>query len=148
MPKEDNPYPLECSFCHRIIDDGEPYLPFHTEDICSECFIELIPKIYGMAGFGDGGFIHLLFEACLLSKHNRKKRFPILQYKTILKTLLHKYKFQCVHCGSQKALTIDHKKPVSKGGADDISNLQILCKSCNSKKGAKWNEKAKERNSQ
>jgi 5-methylcytosine-specific restriction endonuclease McrA len=57
--------------------------------------------------------------------------------------LLFKYKFKCVKCGEKEEskLTIDHIHPYSKGGPDDYSNLQILCKSCNSKKGTKANEK-------
>ena len=41
----------------------------------------------------------------------------------------------CRNCGSILALTIDHIIPMSKGGRDDLSNLQCLCKSCNSSKG-------------
>lgn len=43
----------------------------------------------------------------------------------------------CVHCGTSERLTVDHIWPVSKGGADDLDNLQTLCHSCNSKKGAR-----------
>ena len=35
-------------------------------------------------------------------------------------------------------LQIDHIKPVSKGGTDDMSNLQALCEKCNKEKGNKW----------
>jgi hypothetical protein len=45
--------------------------------------------------------------------------------------------YTCVKCGKSPArnhdieLEIDHIKPVSKGGVNDIENLQTLCKYCN-----------------
>lgn len=45
--------------------------------------------------------------------------------------------WQCVYCGSKDNLQIDHIIPVSKGGATVLGNLETLCESCNSEKGAK-----------
>jgi hypothetical protein len=44
---------------------------------------------------------------------------------------------RCLHCGSVDDLTLDHIHPYSMGGADALDNLQTLCRSCNSKKGAR-----------
>jgi hypothetical protein len=43
----------------------------------------------------------------------------------------------CVECGSTADLTVDHKQPRARGGGNDPSNLQTLCRSCNSRKGTK-----------
>ncbi|GAB4343970.1 MAG: HNH endonuclease [Flammeovirgaceae bacterium] len=42
---------------------------------------------------------------------------------------------QCVYCGSNEDLTLDHVLPRSRGGTSTWSNLVTACRSCNSKKG-------------
>lgn len=45
--------------------------------------------------------------------------------------------YQCVECESPDELTLDHIWPYSKGGEDTLENLRVLCRSCNSAKGAR-----------
>lgn len=44
---------------------------------------------------------------------------------------------KCDKTGPRNEFHIDHIHPVSKGGSNDISNLQVLCVKCNLSKGAK-----------
>lgn len=48
-----------------------------------------------------------------------------------------KYNYRCAFCGEQKPLTKDHIIPLSKGGTNYITNIQPLCRNCNSKKNNK-----------
>jgi hypothetical protein len=43
--------------------------------------------------------------------------------------------FRCKKCRATTNLTIDHILPRSAGGSGKVENLQVLCVSCNSKKG-------------
>lgn len=45
--------------------------------------------------------------------------------------------FTCRHCGARRDLSVDHIVPESRGGAMALDNLQTLCRSCNSRKGAR-----------
>ncbi len=45
--------------------------------------------------------------------------------------------FTCQHCGARRYLSVDHIWPESKGGRLELGNVQTLCRSCNSRKGAR-----------
>lgn len=42
--------------------------------------------------------------------------------------------YECVYCGSNKHLTLDHVVPQSKGGRDSWDNLVTACRTCNAEK--------------
>lgn len=43
----------------------------------------------------------------------------------------------CTACGDTNDLTVDHIKPLAQGGTNHPSNLVVLCRACNSRKGAR-----------
>jgi len=51
--------------------------------------------------------------------------------------LVRSHGHKCARCRKSRKLTVDHIVPLSKGGSNWISNIQPLCKSCNSAKGAR-----------
>jgi 5-methylcytosine-specific restriction endonuclease McrA len=44
---------------------------------------------------------------------------------------------RCRYCGSQEWLEYDHIVPVARGGPSTVRNVQLVCQSCNRKKGAR-----------
>lgn len=50
---------------------------------------------------------------------------------------------RCVYCEAQADLSLDHLRPVSKGGSNESSNLVTACMPCNRERGTKpWREYA------
>lgn len=43
--------------------------------------------------------------------------------------------YRCRNCSAEHDLTVDHIHPRSKGGTNNLDNLQTLCARCNSAKG-------------
>ena len=105
---------------------------------------DLIRIIWGWGDGGGGGLLELLAkEIGEMTAYDQARARPKPSYvKAVIPASLRTQVFErdayrCVHCGAHKSLTCDHIHPESKGGATTLDNLQTLCKSCNSKKGAK-----------
>ena len=45
--------------------------------------------------------------------------------------------YKCVTCGTSDHLTLDHRIPRSRGGTNELENLQTMCFPCNNRKGNK-----------
>jgi len=69
----------------------------------------------------------------------RRSRFQQMRQERIL-ALIKRDGLVCAKCSTAENLTVDHIIPISKGGTDDLDNLRLLCRSCNSKKGDRTDE--------
>lgn len=50
---------------------------------------------------------------------------------------------KCVYCKTpfhSAAYELDHKTPISRGGSNDLENIQLVCATCNMRKGAKTHQ--------
>lgn len=71
-------------------------------------------------------------------EHNRRARIANATgtfTETEWLVVCDRFDFRCPACGLAVKLTQDHIIPLTKGGSNDISNIQPLCDSCNKKKG-------------
>jgi 5-methylcytosine-specific restriction endonuclease McrA len=62
----------------------------------------------------------------------RRERVPV----EIRRAVFERDGGRCVDCGSGFDIQFDHVIPFSMGGAATVENLQLLCVSCNQRKGA------------
>jgi hypothetical protein len=76
-------------------------------------------------------------EYCSEGEYKRKLKEWERKGKS-LKAMLFRYiESRCEECGRTEDLTADHIVPLRRSGANTFHNLRILCRSCNSRKGAK-----------
>jgi len=70
----------------------------------------------------------ILYSLNCLSSGSAKKQFR--------NSIRYSFGGLCAYCREQRATTLDHLRPKSKGGSNLRSNLVPACKSCNHAKGS------------
>ena len=103
----------------------------HLDDI-----IQLLNRVldYFNNKLNCNGFVYNLFIVCKISKYSSKRRRTKIP-RGLRHEVFKRDNYTCVECGARKedgaTLHVDHKIPVSKGGTDELDNLQTLCSDCN-----------------
>ena len=81
--------------------------------------------------------------ACLRATAAQRNRQPHRQahrtprHKRLRERVFLRDNYQCVQCGATSDLTLDYLRPLQHGGTQDEANARCLCRSCNSRRGAK-----------
>lgn len=71
-----------------------------------------------------------------------KKNGSTTQWRRIRQTVINRDGC-CQLCGTEDNLSVDHIVPRSLGGTDNLDNLEVLCSSCNSRKGGRFFDSAR-----
>ena len=119
-----------CGMCPTSDID---YLDTHDE-LIAEPFISLIRFLKGYENTCKNYYIYD-FHVELLPNKIKSKRRKTNVPRGLRHEVFKRDNYACVECGASKeegtVLHIDHIIPVSKGGSDELSNLQTLCADCN-----------------
>jgi hypothetical protein len=80
------------------------------------------------------GFHHF-FDDTYANKRKIGSRY--ISNKKIREKVFNIHGEKCLCCGCYSNISLDHIQSIRNGGKNEIENLQPLCRSCNSSKGAK-----------
>lgn len=111
-----------------------------------EVLCNLIKHYPWLWNYGDGygghvkAVIEQAFDGFGFSRYEPEpkkasNRRPISKQKLI--AVMQKSGSVCSACGFGDDLHVDHILPLSRGGTNDLDNLQMLCSRCNLSKGTK-----------
>lgn len=78
----------------------------------------------------------------LMLRISELRRFQRFNSRRVIPTAIRQAVFDrdgnvCQECAATETLSLDHIHPWSMHGPDTVENLRVLCRSCNSRKGAK-----------
>lgn len=112
----------------------------HKDDICKDCNAFIKSEGYKLSSTKDSDIEAMILGIVGNMRVDPKRLFTADDKKELLSRLTpddHGL-YECDECHQHFAadeLTVDHKKAWSKGGRTVLSNAQLLCRACNSRKG-------------
>ena len=137
--ERNDPVVIEFGFGIKSMNLKEPTF-YHTwEDVSTPQHLSDIINTLVKANehFKNKNQIPFVYKAWIICKPLKRKklrrrtRIP----KGMRKEVFKRDNYTCVQCGASKedgaTLHIDHIIPVSRGGTDELDNLQTLCSDCN-----------------
>lgn len=90
----------------------------------------------GIAHYDDGAFVIDQLSPTDAPPSVMRRRFQAKRDQHY-RTLVERDGEYCRHCGTSNNLSVDHIHALANGGSNETDNLQLLCRSCNSRKGAR-----------
>lgn len=112
----------------------------HKDAICKECNAFIKSEGYKLSSTKEEDIEAMILGIVGNLRVDPKRLFTADDKTELLSKLMPNEQglYECDECHQHFAadeLTIDHKKPWSKGGRTVLTNAQLLCRACNSRKG-------------
>jgi len=130
---------IAISFAQWILKNGDGKLPKSIFESYRDRFTQL-EQFYGT--HPDIDKVLELARAIPYPGFIKQLRANITrEYARLFLTIGRRDGFGCAVCGNpDQNLQIDHIVPLSKGGTNDLGNLQLLCPACNMTKSDRLEE--------
>ena len=120
----------------RLVEEKGESLHVFSRGMESAVLVSAIPLVNGFVLTADGDIVSPERWMPLNGFNPKPQRQPIKP--SIRFQVLKRDNYRCQMCGvtaqDGAVLEIDHIHPVSKGGGNELSNLQVLCRDCNAGK--------------
>ena len=136
----------ECTDNAKTLKLDSSYRPIEIVDALEALVLCMVGKAYAVENYTQK--IRSVKESFNLPAVIVLTRYVKFKFNTIScnrRNIIWRDQSQCQYCTNyfdSQALTIDHVKPRSKGGANTWTNLVAACKKCNQKKGDRTPEQA------
>lgn len=118
---------------HNFLTAEEEDYDYIDYELLGNPFSKLVDMLNAQLQIGNIAVRRFCFE--LLPNKIKPKRKRTHVPRGLRHEVFKRDQYRCVECGASKddgaTLHVDHKIPVSKGGTDELENLQTLCSDCN-----------------